>query len=76
MPVARTKTNIQRTILILLGILLAGLLTINAKTLYTSEGFLEKKSISTEKVVSNQISTERVYTKAFKSFVEKITSLK
>lgn len=44
MPTARTKTNLQRTLLILLGILIAVLLTFNTKLLSSSEGTLIPKS--------------------------------
>ena len=74
MPTARTKLNLQRTLLILLGIILAVLLTFNAGSFNIAE------NIKSPKVFEKEMPAPTVPSKTGKilmeGFVKKLSSLK
>jgi hypothetical protein len=76
MPTARTKINLQRTLLIVLGIILAFILTLNAKTLYSSESLIGPKSNSIEKGIPASTPSKKTGMMLLHGFVEKLSSLK
>ena len=76
MATNRTNIKLSRTLLILLGILLACLLTFNAKSLYSVDLLSEPtKSIPTADQKSPETFIDKIGTISFKSFHKKISSL-
>lgn len=76
MPTARTKISLQKTLLILLGIILAGILTLNAKTLYSSESIITPKSNMIENGIPVPSSTKETGLILLQGFVKNLSSLK
>ena len=77
MPTNRSNLSINRTLLILLGIILACLLTINARSFYSAENFALPKQ--NQPILDKNASLEVIQQTgeaAVKSFAEKIASLK
>jgi hypothetical protein len=76
MPTARTKINRQRTLLILLGIALAILLTFNAKFLSSSESHLNPNSNKViDKVLPTDASAKQAGMILIQDFTKKLSSL-
>ena len=77
MPKSQPTKSINRTLLILLGIILAFLLTINAKSFYSAESlsFPRQISLPVDKNVSVGF-LEKIDGAAASSFLEKLASLK
>lgn len=78
MPTKRTKLSINRTLLILLGIILACLLTLNASSFYSAETLSFPKTTKMESIEKNVRTDliEKIGAHSIKNFLEKVTSLK
>lgn len=75
MATNRTNIKLSRTLLILLGILLACLLTLNAKSLYSADLLSEPTNIPTVDTKSPKTFLDKIGTISFKNFPKKISSL-
>lgn len=75
MATNRTNIRLSRTLLILLGILLACLLTLNAKSLYSADLLSEPTNIQTVDTNSPKILLDKIKKISFKDFPKKISSL-
>ncbi len=76
MATNRTNIRFNRTLLILLGILLACLLTLNAKSLYSADLLSDPTNTSTVDKTSPKTFFDKIEAINFKSFTKKISSLK
>lgn len=78
MPTKRTKLSINKTLLILLGIILACLLTLNASSFYSAETLSFPKTTKMESIEKNVKTDliEKIGANSIKTFLEKVTSLK
>ena len=77
MPTNRSNMSINRTLLILLGIILACILTINARSFYSAESLTLPKP--NQSIIDKNASLdviEKTGNSALKKFAEKIASLK
>lgn len=75
MPTNRTHIKFNRTLLILLGILLACLLTLNAKSLYSADLLSSPAKIKTVDSTSPKTLLDQIGKISFKEIHKKITSL-
>ena len=77
MPTNRSKISLNRTLLIVLGIILACLLTLNARSFYSAESLSFPKSSITvpndKKVESGLVEIGK---HSFRNIIEKVSSLK
>ena len=72
MPTKRSNTNRNRTLLILLGIILACLLTLNARSFYAAEALTPK--VSATKTIDKNASQsliEKIDFSSFRSLIQK-----
>ncbi len=76
MATNRTNIKLNRTLLILLGILLACLLTLNAKSLYSADLLSDPTNISTADKTSPKTFLDKIESINFLDFTKKISSLK
>ena len=78
MPTNRSKISTNKTLLILLGILLACLLTLNARSFYSADSLSFPKSTSisgpTDKNVTDFI--DKIGVTSIRNFIKKVSSLK
>ncbi|MEQ9465932.1 MAG: hypothetical protein RLN88_00900 [Ekhidna sp.] len=75
MATNRTNIRLSRTLLILLGILLACLLTLNAKSLYSADLLSEPTNIQTVDTNTSKTLLDQINMISFKDFAKKISSL-
>lgn len=75
MATNRTNIKLSRTLLILLGILLACLLTLNAKSLYSADLLSEPTSIPTADTKSPKTLIDKIGSISFENFPKKISYL-
>ncbi len=75
MPTARTKLNLQKTLLILLGIILAVLLTFNAGSFNIAESIKSTKMIEKE-LPTPPITPNKTGMILLQNFTKKLSSLK
>ncbi len=75
MATNRTNIKLSRTLLILLGILLACLLTLNAKSLYSADLLSEPTTIPAADAKSPKTFMDKIGSINFKNIPKKISSL-
>ena len=75
MSTNRTNIKFNRTLLILLGILLACLLTLNAKSLYSADLLSNPTKTNTVETIEPQTLLDQISKISFKEIHKKITSL-
>lgn len=78
MPTNRSKISVNRTLLILLGIILACLLTLNARSFYSAETLSLPKKTPGE-AIDKKAPAEligKISSASFHNFVEKVSTLK
>jgi len=74
MPTNRSNISLNRTLIILLGIILACLLTLNAKSFYSAEtlSFPEKRVKTLDNNASVEL-LEGISKSTLRSFIEKVS---
>lgn len=75
MATNRTHTRFNRTLLILLGIILACLLTLNAKSLYSADLLSEPTNMQSVDAKTPKTFLDQIGKISFKEFRKKISSL-
>ncbi|WP_420576059.1 hypothetical protein [Ekhidna sp.] len=75
MATNRTHSRLNRTLLILLGIILACLLTLNAKSLYSADLLSEPTKMQNLDAKTSKTFLDKIGKISFKDFHKKITSL-
>ena len=75
MSTNRTHSRLNRTLLIVLGIILACLLTLNAKSLYSADLLSEPTNMPTIDSKSPKTFLDQIGKISFKDFHKKISSL-
>ncbi len=75
MAINRTNIKLNRTLLILLGILLACLLTLNAKSLYSADLLSEPTNIPTADTKAPKTLIDKIGTISLGKISKKISSL-